>query len=476
MLCPLDSNALASTLAKSLKLCTILTLFGSSFAMAQEANNGHPFANTQPEQIISDIENKLHSPEYMASINANAHNLGAARGSQNFYESITAPGISEELGTTNPDSGEYVAKGSHSDANNKHGSLLSIPQIKDLTGKCEGKHDLEACQKLGVHYSTLAIDFNQDIEINMRLAAFNLEKACVGGLKSSCLIWGHALGMYGNYFIDDMSPKKDYAYGFSLLNHACQLEDTFGCAKTGLLYYYGRGVEQNRKNSLLFFNKSCELAEAKPTHIKKIEPNLGLGCYYAGKTTASNANYTSADPSTMPKESIYYFQRGCNLNSPDACLELSSYYTAAKDSQKAIYYSQRTCLAGNSQACFENALQLHEMGDDSTANRFLDIGCQMGNGDSCTLLATNMLSGVAIKQDTKTAIMMLESACKANNGLACMYLGQLCITGGSEIPNYSTPINLNYAGVYFERACSLGVSAACQELNQIKTQQQSLQY
>ena len=430
MPCPLLS------LIKSLPLYIVIA---SCAYASQDPNNEHPFANTQPEQIINEIESKLQSPEFMANI-----------ASSNNHSFLKAIDPNQELG------------------NSQHGSLLSKIQIKNLTSKCEGKHDLEACQKVGVHYSTLAIDLNQDIELNMRLAAFNLEKACVGGLKSSCLIWGHALGMYGNYFIDELSPKKDYSYGFSLLNHSCQLEDTFGCAKAGLLYYYGQGVERNRKSALLFFNKSCDLAEAKPEHIKRIEPNLGLGCYYAGKVTTSNANYNLNSPESMPQEGLYYLKRGCALNSPDACLELSSYYTSLKDSKKAIYYSQRTCLAGNAQACFENALQLHELGDDHSANRFLDIGCQMGNGDSCTLLATNMLSGVAIKQDTNTAIMMLESACKANNGLACMYLGQLCTTGGSEIPNYSTPINLNYASIYFERACKLGITNACEELGKLK--------
>ncbi len=442
-------------------------------AFAQDATH----ANKQPEQIMAEIESKLHNPEYMRNVSKNLGissdqltngapptlNQAPANAMQSQYAPQAANNASAQAATT-------TATATGTASAQKHSSLLQMSEIKSYTAKCEGNHDLEACQKLGVHYSTLAIDFNTDIEINMRLAAFNLEKACVGGLKSACDIWGHALGMYGNYFIDDRSPNKDYIYGFRILNHSCELEDAFGCAKTGLLYYYGRGAEANTDLAMTYFNRACDLASQKPDHIKKIEPNLGLGCYYAGKVVAQQNNFDKNKPETLPAQSVTYYEKGCQLNSPDACLDLSAYYTSIQDSNKAIFYSQRTCLAGNSKACFENALQLHQLGNDALANRFLEIGCQMGSGDACTLFATNLLSGVAIEQDTNTAIMMLESSCKANNGLACMYLGELCYTGGSEIPNYSTPINFEHAAIYFERSCSLGVAAACTALEKVKAQ------
>lgn len=490
--------------------CLIPSLLVTN-AFAQDAAQ----ANKQPEQIMAEIESKLHNPEYMRNVSKNLGissdqltngapptlNQAPANAMQSQYApnapqvatntsaqaaatpvATAAPGAAPAAAPAAPaaNAGAGADQGLFNNLANqastgaasaqKHGSLLQMSEIKSYTAKCEGNHDLEACQKLGVHYSTLAIDFNTDIEINMRLAAFNLEKACVGGLKSACGIWGHALGMYGNYFIDDRSPKKDYVYGFRILNHSCELEDAFGCAKIGLLYYYGRGAEANTDLAMTYFNRACDLASQKPDHIKKIEPNLGLGCYYAGKVIAQQNNFDKDKPEPLPAQSVTYYEKGCELNSPDACLDLSAYYSSIQDSNKAIFYSQRTCLAGNSKACFENALQLHQLGNDALANRFLEIGCQMGNGDACTLFATNLLSGVAIEQDTSTAIMMLESSCKANNGLACMYLGELCYTGGSEIPNYSLPVNFEHAAIYFERSCSLGVAAACTALEKVKAQ------
>lgn len=447
----------------SLALACLLPSIGVGYAQAQDYADAHPQANKQPEQIMADIESMLKKPQ--AKLGVNGQGSGQAHGQ---FAALAKQGT--QNGQANPSSSQVPNEINNNIDTQPHGSLLNIAEIKNYTSKCEGNHDLEACQKLGVHYSTLAIDFNTDVELNMRLAAFNLEKSCVGGLKSACDVWGHALGVYGNYFIDDRSPKKDYILGFKILNHACSLDDAFGCAKTGLLYYYGRGVKANNDLALANFTKACDLASQKPDHIKRIEPNLGLGCYYAGRLIGHLNNYDKTKPETLPAQSVAYFESGCELNSPDSCLDLSAYYTAKNDSNKAVFYSQRTCFAGNSKACFENALQLHQFGNDALANRFLEIGCQMGNGDACTLFATNLLSGVAIKQDTSTAIMMLESSCKANNGLACMYLGELCYTGGAEIPNYSTPINLEHAAIYFERSCQLGVNSACEALQKVKAQ------
>ena len=166
-------------------------------AFAQDATH----ANKQPEQIMAEIESKLHNPEYMRNVSKNLGipsdqltngapptlNQAPANAMQNQY----APNAPHAVNNASAQAATTTATGAASAQ--KHSSLLQMNEIKSYTAKCEGNHDLEACQKLGVHYSTLAIDFNTDIEINMRLAAFNLEKACVGGLKSACDIWGHAL-------------------------------------------------------------------------------------------------------------------------------------------------------------------------------------------------------------------------------------------------------------------------------------------
>ncbi|MCK0527603.1 tetratricopeptide repeat protein [Anaerobiospirillum sp. NML120449] len=443
-----NSNGLRTSLLV-LGLCSVIS--GAAISGVAHAGTGlkNP-ANVQPEKIISQIEANLADPEHMKKMQRQVE-----LNDQRLLGSASLSRQTNEAGDAHSHDGKAV---------------LETAEIKKLTSKCEGANDLEACQRLGIHYSSLAIDHNTDIDINMKLAAFNLEKACTGGLKTACTVWGHALGMYGNYFVDDRSPKQDYSYGYKLLSHSCELDDPFGCTMSGLMLFQGRGVEKDQNAARGMFTRACDLALAKPDYVRKSESNLGMGCYYAGRLVALEHNTASKDPKSnvIPADSVSYYEKGCELNSPDACMDLANYYTAAGDGTRAIEFSQRACFAGNSSVCLANAVQLHNQGDDASANRFLDAGCQMGNGDACTLYASNMLSGIAMKQDTSTAIAMLEQACKINNGLSCMYLGRLCETGGAEVPNYSTPVNLDHASIYYARACNLGIAAACESQNNVE--------
>lgn len=368
-------------------------------------------------------------------------------------------------------SSAYAA--SFNKSNGQTQDTLSREEIIEFTGKCEKSHDLDACNTLGMHYATLAIDHSKDIEVNMKLAAYNLEKACSGGHTKSCNILGQAMGLYGTYFIDERAPQINYELGSDLLHQGCDLGDPFSCAQLGTLYRDGKGIAKDNDTAMGLFVRSCDLAQEKPDNVKKLESNLGLGCYYAGQmihsNLAKNPNASELDKS----DGFRYFDVACSLNSPEACLDLATYYAQLKQGEKAVHYSKKACLAGHADVCFQNALQLHTAGDDQNANYFLDIGCQMGNGDACTLLATHILSGIAIEQDANTALQMLNKSCDVGNGLACTFLGQLYLTGGKDTPNYKTEINLNLSAAYFGKACKLGVSNGCEgaaHVNQLMLQ------
>ena len=62
---------------------------------------------------------------------------------------------------------------------------------------------------------------------------------------------------------------------------------------------------------------------------------------------------------------------------------------------------------------------------------------------------------------------MLNRSCDVGNGLACPSLGQLYFTGGKDIPNYKTEINLNLANAYFGKACKLGIANGCSGAKQV---------
>ncbi|MGN8851846.1 tetratricopeptide repeat protein [Anaerobiospirillum succiniciproducens] len=346
-------------------------------------------------------------------------------------------------------------------------NILSREQIRDLTHKCESGHDTEACTTLGAHYATLAIDTNQDIEVNMKLAGFNLEKSCSSGNQQACDIWSKALGVYGTYYISERSPKIDYKLGARILKRGCELGDPFACAQLGTLYRDGKGETKDNAMALSLFASSCDYAQAKSEHVKKGDGNIGLGCYYQGQMLYTQASQKADATESDKSEAFKLFDIACNLNTPEACLDLANYHTQLNQGEQAIKYTKQACLAGNADVCLQNAMQLHLAGNDKDSNYFLDIACQMGNGDACTLFATNILSGIAIEQNAQTALEMLNKSCDVGNGLACTFLGQLYLTGGKDIPNYKTEINLNLANAYFGKACKLGIANGCSGAKQV---------
>lgn len=346
-------------------------------------------------------------------------------------------------------------------------NVLTREQIRDLTHKCEAGHDSDACTTLGAHYATLAIDSNQDIEVNMKLAGFNLEKSCSSGNQEACNIWSKALGIYGTYYISERSPKIDYKLGARVLKRGCELGDPFACAQLGTLYRDGKGETKDNAMALTLFASSCDYAQGKSEQVKKEDGNIGLGCYYQGQmlysVASENTNVNEADKN----EALKLFDIACNLNTPEACLDLANYYSQMNQGEQAIRYTKQACFAGNADVCLQNAMQLHLAGNDKDSNYFLDIACQMGNGDACTLFATNILSGIAIEQNAQTALEMLNKSCDMGNGLACTFLGQLYLTGGKDVPNYKTEVNLNLANAYFGKACKFGIANGCSGAQQV---------
>lgn len=372
--------------------------------------------------------------------------------------------------------GPYVIPEAHAELADTTGApdnVLGRAEIMKLTTDCEQGRDVEACYTLGGHYAVLAIDRNTDIEINMKLANHTLEKSCGLGHDNSCMLLGRILGLYGNYFIDERSPKHDLAYGKQLLERACSHDDAFGCAQLGSLYDPSainnpkdNNIKPDAATALEYYQKSCTIARGKDEAMKKESSNLGLGCYYAG--LAINNSFGNKEiPKEQKLEIIANFETACELNTPEACIDLAAYYTQTKQAEKAIFYSKRACFAGNAEVCLDNAMQLQQAGNDRDSNYFLDIACQMGHGDACTLLASNMLSGIGVPQRVELALQMLGQGCDNRNGLACMFLGRMYLTGGDDNHVYTTDVDLPRARIYLDRACQLGVFIGCEDLEKV---------
>lgn len=369
------------------------------------------------------------------------------------------------------------------------GNVLSRDEVKMLTSVCEVSNDLSSCHELGMHYLTLAVNHGLDLQINMRLAAHNLEKACIGGYENSCFFWGHALGMYGNYFIADISPEINYEKGKTILEYSCnKLNDPYGCAQLGTMYIEAKGTEQDIATGLQLFARSCSLAQELPNELRDYDSNNGMGCYYLGQSLLGSFqhvadelqgkdknkdanNKNKSEPNVQEviglQKALTYLDSACNLKTAPACNVLSRYYAEHHNLIMAKTYGERACLFGMSADCVAQAVNYHQAGNDVEANRLLRIGCDLNNQDACTLLASNILSGLGTIQDAPRAHKMLTTACNQNSSLGCFYLAQLHHTGVTTIKGFNLEQNLSTARELYRKSCRLGNDIACTEFKKL---------
>ena len=340
--------------------------------------------------------------------------------------------------------------------------VLSREEIRSNTSKCEAGRDMEACNALGMHYLILAIDHGLDVELNMRLAAHNLEQACAGGIKSACGFWANALGMYGNYFISELNPKPDYTKGRMFLEQSCQQKDPYGCAQLGTLYVSGKGVTQNVTQGLQLFALSCKLANSIPDEFIQVDNNIGLGCFYLGQSYLDNK---TLDPNG--DQAIGYLNQACDLQAAPACSLLANYYQQHGAIDSAHLYREKACYAGMTEECVNEAVFYHHVGNETEANRLLQVGCELNNDNACTLLASNLLYGIGIQQNVPQALTLVRQACNHNSALACFYLAQLYHTGITNVPGYQLPRNLDIAHDLYLKSCNLGNDLSCIELQKL---------
>ena len=228
--------------------------------------------------------------------------------------------------------------------------VLDRKQIREQTSKCETGRDMAACNTLGMHYLILAVDQGVDVELNMRLASHNLEKACAGGVKSACGFWTNALAMYGNYLISPLNPQPNFALGQELLAQSCEQNSHYGCAQLGRLYAEGYKQKPDQAKAMELYTKSCNLAQ-KPEYVlaSKTDNNVGLGCFYLGQ---AYHNDRKLDPDYS--KSMTVLNIACDLNSADACSTLAHIYNHRGDFvelngswQDVAYTSQpfgKTCV------------------------------------------------------------------------------------------------------------------------------------
>jgi TPR repeat protein len=202
-------------------------------------------------------------------------------------------------------------------------------------------------------------------------------------------------------------------------------------------------------------------------------------------------------------ESVALFDRACDGGDAQGCFEAAKGYLCGtgvpKDLRKAADRSARSCDK-DTRGCATAGLIVLAIPDATPAEadrgaRMLQRGCDSGDIAACNNLAIAKLQGSGIPQDMPGALALFEKLCDKGNVPSCGNAAMIHIAGVGVPRNVdrgttmgktacekgdATACNaLGYAAMmgdvaspvlaahFFEKACSLGQAAACDNLGQL---------
>lgn len=195
------------------------------------------------------------------------------------------------------------------------------------------------------------------------------KKACDKNSVYGC----HTLGGFYETF-------ADYRNAVVYLEKSCKMGiepwSARSCGVLGTIYYKGIGVKQDLTLADIYFEKGCNL------NLKD-----GYGCYAIGERLARFKYY---------EQSILYFENGCILNAPEACVEVG-----------AIYHDGLGVAVSNIKAY-----------------AFFEKACDLNDGQGCFLLAGKYMLGINTPADTTKALQYVKKACDYGYQESCIIYGQ----------------------------------------------------
>ena len=125
--------------------------------------------------------------------------------------------------------------------------------------------------------------------------AESIETGCLAGDPGDCASLGthYAFGTYGR--------DKDYALAHLYLGQACDGGYAYGCHDLGVLYLYGRGVDEDPRRAAELFTATC--------------PEIANSCHYMGDFTSGAKNGFDLDE----EASHGWYQLACDAGSTSSC-------------------------------------------------------------------------------------------------------------------------------------------------------------
>ena len=224
---------------------------------------------------------------------------------------------------------------------------------------------------------------------------------------------------------------------------ACDQGDMLACTNLGTFYEAGEEVARDLERALTLYQRACE-------------GHASIACSNAANVLRDRGEGAAALP---------LLERGCAMQEPGTCFQLGrllrSDDAGAPDPERAYALIRDACRARLLAACVEQAEQLRDgegvARDSAAAYALLNATCERNSVLACVAEGAMALDPHGPAYDRERGARLMLRACASDDAEACWTFAQLLGDGPAA---ENTPED---ASVYAERACVLGLSAACPE-------------
>lgn len=268
------------------------------------------------------------------------------------------------------------------------------------------------------------------------------ERACRAGVGMACGNLGTLLARTGR-------PRFDQAEGLALMERGCSIGSASACLKFGraLLPLDQAGLRPDARAATAAFDRGCDLND--PQACENLVRILVEG--WGGRTDLSRARRVAL--------------RGCQeLQNSSSCRALAIDLSGNdRFHLQAVRWLASACRYGDTLACLIGPLLLVSgpRADIPTREERvarLPADCTTGDGDACSEYGQLLSEGLGLPKDMDRAVALFRQGCQLESGDACMRLGALASRGEAIPRDLPTAANL------YRKACELDNGEACYRL------------
>jgi len=181
------------------------------------------------------------------------------------------------------------------------------------------------------------------------------------------------------------SIVADYDKAFKYGKMACDNQKIEGCSIISILYYAGRGVEEDYDKAAESYEKAC----SDKNSVACYNLNLWFDQMYGGNAAEQN---DEAEAEYHEKTTFKHYKQGCDNNDFFACFNLGLIYEIGW---------------GGIKINFKRAFEYYKQ------------GCDGKEANSCLYLGFMYKMGRGVKQDTSQADKYFDKACDLGAQIAC---------------------------------------------------------